>query len=420
MSASKSRNSNVRHPRAMVSVLGATQLHLRNPFIVAFWSFMFPGLGHLLLSKYILAFLIFTWEIIINVQAHVNEGIFYSFIGRIDLAKQVLDIRWLLLYIPTFFFIVWDSYRTAVDINGTFLLASREDAEIKPSAINALGINYLDRSSPWAAFVWSMLSPGAGQIVIHRIIAAFFLLIWWIVLVYFSKLLPAIHFMMLGRFEDTKTILCPQWFLNVPSLYVFAMYDAYTDSVESNKLYDWEQAKFLKREYQNKRFTMPIKRNRGGTMYIVSSFEHSVNLEAAITAIQMLGVAKEDILAVPLDKMNEQRKLFDTTRTSDSLSSLDIPMVLAAIFCLMGAIYGFILPMGPVLLGIAGMFAGFGLGLLIKMFTSKKYGDRQKDKMASEVMLLIACKKEQMELLQETLWSNAALGVSKLSLGDDA
>jgi TM2 domain-containing membrane protein YozV len=410
-------NASPRRPRAVVSVLGTTQLHLRNPLVVAFWSVMFPGLGHLLLSKYIRGFLLFIWEIIINVEAHVNLGILYSFLGRFDVAKSVVDTRWLLMYIPTYLFAIWDSYRTCADLNKQFVLTAREDAEIKPNAINAIEINYLDRSSPWAAVAWSMMTPGAGQLIIHRIVAAFFIMIWWIAVIYFSKLLPAIQFSMTGRVQDARAILNPQWFLNVPSLYFFAMYDAYVNTVESNKLFEWEQAKFLKKEYQDGRFPMPFENKTGGeSMYVISTFEHSINLEAAVTALEMKGIAKQSILAAPLDKKTERRHLFDTLHASDGLSTLDVPMILASILTLLGAIYGFVLPPGPVLCGLIGMAAGFALGLLLKLFTKRKFQDAQNDRKAAEVVLIVACAEGQADMVKDTLWENDAFGVSKLSL----
>ena len=44
-------NSSVRRYIAYVSTLGTTRLHLRNPFVIAWWSIAIPGLVHLLLSK---------------------------------------------------------------------------------------------------------------------------------------------------------------------------------------------------------------------------------------------------------------------------------------------------------------------------------------------------------------------------------
>ena len=414
------QNPAPRRTRALVSILGTTQMHLRNPFIVALWSAVFPGLGHLLLSKYITGFFLFGWEIAINLESHLNQSIFYSFTGNFNMAKQVLDTRWLLFYIPTYLFAIWDSYRTTVDLNNLFVLAAREDAGIKPFTAHPLGCNYLDKSSPWAAAAWSVILPGVGQLIIHRIVVAFFMLIWWIVVAYFSSLLPAIHFTMMGQFDYAKAVANPQWLLDIPSLYFFAIYDAFTNTVESNKLFDWEQAKFLKKEYQNRLFPMPFERNlkRGGKMYIVSTFEHTIKLETAVTAIEMKGIPKEDILAVPMDKKNEDRVIFDQTHYSDSLSMLDLPIILAVLFALLGLIYGFVLDWGPVIWALIGTVFGAGVGMLIKLYTMKKHRKKQMAE-TPEVVLLITCRENQVDMVTDTLWANSALGVSRLKLGDD-
>lgn len=249
-----------RRRRAYVNFLGTSQLHLRSPFVIALWSAIFPGMGHLLLGKYIRGFTLFIWEVIINALCHLNLAIFYSFTLNFDAAKQVLDINWALLYFPTYLFAIWDSYRTTVDLNHQFILAAREDAPVNPFVLHPLEINYLDRSSPWPAVFWSMMSPGTGQLILHRIIVAFFLISWWIVVVINSKMLPAIHFSLTGMFEQAKAIADKQWILNIPSLFFFGIYDAYVNTVESNKLFEWEQAKFLRRDYQSSSFPMPIKR----------------------------------------------------------------------------------------------------------------------------------------------------------------
>ena len=252
------QTSTVRRSRALVSILGTTQLHLRNPIVVAFWSAIFPGMGHMLLSKHIRGFILFTWEVTVNLLSHINLAIYYTFTFRPELAKQALDTRWLLLYIPMYLFAIWDSHRTATDMNNHFLLAIREDVEIKPFILHPLGINYLDKSPPWVAVVWSMLTPGAGQLLIHRIVVAFFLIGWWIVVVINSNVLPAIHLTLQGSFEQAKQIVSPQWLLNIPSMYFYGIYDAYINAVESNKLFDWEQGKFLRQQYQSASFPMPF------------------------------------------------------------------------------------------------------------------------------------------------------------------
>lgn len=420
MKNSDSQNYAPRRTRALVSIWGTTQMHSRNPYVIALWSAVFPGLGHLLLAKYIRGFLLFAWEIFINLESRLNESIFYSFTFNFDMAKQVLDTRWLILYIPTYLFAIWDSYRTAVDLNNQFVLAEREDAEVKPFVIHPLGINYLDKSPPWVAFVWSMISPGAGQLLIHRFIVAFFILFWWILVIYLSKALPTIHYTMLGQFDNAKAVADHQWLLNIPSLYFFAVYDAYVNTAESNKLFDWEQSRFLKKEYQCRLFPMPFKkkRERGDKVYIVSTFDYGIKLENAITAIKMKGIPKEDILAVPLNNTNKDRMLFDRIHYSDNLSMLDLPMILATVFALLGLIYGFMLAWGPIIWALLGTAFGAGLGILIKLYITRKHINKKAADQPA-VVLLIACKENQTDMVQDTLRANAALGISKLELEDD-
>lgn len=42
--------------------------------------------------------------------AHLNLAILYSFTGRFELAKEVLDIWWLLAYVVFYCYGLWDSY----------------------------------------------------------------------------------------------------------------------------------------------------------------------------------------------------------------------------------------------------------------------------------------------------------------------
>jgi hypothetical protein len=265
-----------------------------------------------------------------------------------------------------------------------------------------------------------MNSPGAGQLIIPRILVAFFILIWWILIIYLSSALPAVHFTMLGQFDHARAIADHQWLLNIPSIYFFAMYDSYVNAVESNKLFDWEQAKFLKKEYQCKFFPMPFneKQKQGGKMYIVSTFDHSIRLETAITAIEMKGIPKEDILAVPLNKSKEDRMLFDQMNYSDNLSMLDLAMILATTFALFGLIYGFLLYWGPVIWALIGTVFGAGVGVLIKLWITRGHLKKQATQHPS-VVLLVSCKENQMNMVQDTLWSNFAPGVSKLNFADE-
>ncbi len=420
MRSLKDSDPTVRRPIAFLSLLGTTQLHLRRPSVIAYWSVAFPGLGHLLLSKYWRGFALFFWELFINYNGNINLLILYSFTGDFERAKAVVNIQWMALYIPTYIFTIWDSYRTTVDLNHAYMLAERENAEIQPFIIGNMEINYLDKRKPWVAAMWSLFVPGSGHLYIQRLVMSLFLIVWWTIICYYSNLLPAFHYTLLGDFAQAKSVLNMHWFLNIPSVHLFSMYDAYTNTVENNKLFEWEQSKFLKRDYQNSNFVMPFKKSiRGDRMYVVSTFEHSIYLELAITAIEMKGIKKENIMAIPMDKKDEVGRLFDSIHNSDGLSLFDLPALLAVFFGIFGSIYGFLLKWGPLLWGLIAIAIGFALGFVIKLILMKKHNHLQNNKTRTEVVLIIECLENQMEMVKDTLWSHQALGVRKLDIGSD-
>ncbi len=144
--------SSVRRYVAYVGLFGTSQLHLRNPFVVAGWSLAFPGLGHLLLSKYIRGYLLFLWEIFVNVNAHINLAILYSFTGRFEMAKDILDINWVMLYIPTYIFAVMHS------ADGLSLL----DLPIILAAVFCLFASIYGFLLTWGPILWGIIGIVVG------------------------------------------------------------------------------------------------------------------------------------------------------------------------------------------------------------------------------------------------------------------
>jgi hypothetical protein len=152
-------------------------------------------------------------------------------------------------------------------------------------------------------------------------------------------------------------------------------------------------------------------------MYVIASFEQSFFLELAISALEQAGIKKDQILAVPLDKRMEPRRLFDSIQYADGFSLFDIAAVLGTCGMLLGAIYGMVLKWGPILWGIIGLVGGFVSGFLIKYAYVKKRnkgntGPRRT--INTEVFLLIRCHEEQGKIVEDILWDNIALGVAKL------
>lgn len=253
-----SSNKEPRHPKGMVSSVSINLVHLRKPWVIAFWSMMFPGFGHISLGSYIHGFLLVIWELVINIQANLNYAILYSFTGRYDMAMEVVNNRWLLLYAPVYIWAIWSSYRLTVDLNKMYILADRARNPINPSKISVLEICFFDKRTPWVTLGWSSLMPGIGHLYTHRLPTGFFVLAWWIGVCYFSKLLQAIQFTAFGEFNNAIAVVDPQWLMFLPSIYGFSVYDAYVNTIEYNRLYDKEQARYLEDNFQEDTFDMPV------------------------------------------------------------------------------------------------------------------------------------------------------------------
>ena len=159
-------------------------------------------------------------------------------------------------------------------------------------------------------------------------------------------------------------------------------------------------------------------------MYIYASFDYSAFLELAITDLEKRGIARDHILAVPLDKRVEERMLLDTIHRADGISLFDGAAVLGAIFMELGVIYGFILEWGPITWGLIGLLGGAILGFLLDYFYGRIRGHKKKkatrnqvkagENNNTEVILTVFCENSQYEMVQKVLWDNRAFGVGKL------
>jgi hypothetical protein len=247
-----------RYPKGHTSALSINLVHLRNPWVIAFWSAIFPGFGHISLGSYIHGFLLILWELLINIKANLNYAILYSFTGRYDNAIKVVDNNWLLLYAPVYLWAIWSSYRQTVDLNKLSILADRSRSPVSPVIISTLEICFFDKRTPWLTLCWSLLMPGIGHLYTHRLPTGFLVLAWWIGICYFSHLPQAIQFTAIGEFNNAITVVDPQWLMFLPSIYGFSVYDSYVNTVEYNRLYDKEQSRYLEDKFQEDTFEMPV------------------------------------------------------------------------------------------------------------------------------------------------------------------
>lgn len=148
-------------------------------------------------------------------------------------------------------------------------------------------------------------------------------------------------------------------------------------------------------------------------MLVIASFENTIFIELAISELEQNDFSNKEILAAPLNKRPEQRKLFDTIHSADGLSLFDGAAILGTCFMLLGAIYGYVLKWGPILWGIIGAVSGLLLGFLIKMILVKKNNNNPK-KITSEIILMVRCEEHEWKTVEKILWENQALGLTKI------
>jgi hypothetical protein len=354
-------------------------------------------------------------EIIINMQAKLNLAIIYSFTGRFEMAKDILDTRWLLGYVLVYVYGIWDSYNLTVNTNKLAVLAAREKAPIDVFKMIPFSINYLDQRVPWVSVFWSFVLPGLGHMYVLRMATGYFLIFFWFLCAYYSRIFEVLHFTFMGDFSQAVAVADPQWLLFMPSIYGYAAYEAYSSTVELNKIFNVELREFLQRRYQAFTPELPIiKTEEGADVLITATFDHSQFVELAITELEEKGIAKERILAIPLIQEHKDFAILDTIHRADGISIFDTASVFATTGMTLGVIYGFIWSWGPIIWGLIGLFAGATAGFVLDYLLTKRKISTQRKARESELVLIVSCEQAQSDWVEKVLRNNTAFGVGKV------
>lgn len=240
-----------RIPRVKVSPLAMSYLVKRHPWVAVWWSVALPGLGHLFLGLHLKGLVLMTWEILVNYKAHLNTAIYFTLLGQYDQAREVLDYQWVIIYPLFYLFSMFDAYRTCVELN---TLTARERVQrhrtFKMVSLTPLGVTTITRRNPLMASFWSATITGFGQFYNDRGLKAWIMMVWYLVVVLRSGLAQAAYYTATGRLALVPATLDFQWLLFWPSIWVFGVVDAYSDSAEQNALCDeafrWRLRKYIR------------------------------------------------------------------------------------------------------------------------------------------------------------------------------
>ncbi len=150
-------------------------------------------------------------------------------------------------------------------------------------------------------------------------------------------------------------------------------------------------------------------------MYIFATFKYNMEMELTLRELEELGLTKEQILVVPLDKIKFQAKAIDSMHRSDGRSLIDLAAIFGIIFMLFGVIYGYKFYLGPILWGLFGLVFGGIFGFLVDYyFTKKSEKALRKHGSDADMIIMIQCPKDRQERIEDILWNNMVLGVGVL------
>lgn len=127
---------------------------------------------------------------------------------------------------------------------------------------------------------------------------------------------------------------------------------------------------------------------------IYGLFRPSLALELGITELKEKGFTGEKLAVVVLEPLTQGKQvLLDSMYRTDGMSLVDGIAMAASIGMLFGVIYGSLVYIGPVALGLIGMVAGGGVGYLLDQAIQKKR--RPKNNAPSgEIIVAVRCYSE--------------------------
>lgn len=240
----------MRYKKMTMQPLGIFHLHRRNPWAAVWWSVACPGLGHLYLNAWLRSMLFKGWEIALNTGSHLNLAIYHTLSGNPEMARQVLDLRWAILYPPLYALAMWDTYQLAVENNKLYDLEQcQRRHRFQYHTQSFWGEAFLARRSPWMAMVMSTFVMGGGHFYIGQVLMGLSLMVSQAVIFLGGRFTGAVALTLLGKPVLAGQSVDYQWLLFWPGLQVFSMWLAYVDCVELNRLCENAKLYWLQQRY---------------------------------------------------------------------------------------------------------------------------------------------------------------------------
>lgn len=105
------------------------------------------------------------------------------------------------------------------------------------AALTAFGALGTHLRHPWVTAWWSAAIPGFGHLFVSNHFTGLLLIAWEFLVNTQAHINAAIVLSFTGRFAEARAIVDPRWLLLYTTVYVYALWDSYTETIEQNKFY---------------------------------------------------------------------------------------------------------------------------------------------------------------------------------------
>jgi hypothetical protein len=145
-------------------------------------------------------------------------------------------------------------------------------------------------------------------------------------------------------------------------------------------------------------------------MELVATFPYTANVELVLTELERFGIPKTGLMAIPLQ--GTAPYLTVKAVGNEGGTNWDYGFVLGTVGMLLGSIYGFVLPGGPVLWAMGGLVGFFLIGVGITVVFRNRQIRRNRNE--PQVVIWIRCEDRDTEQIRNMLISHAAVGIGEV------
>ncbi|CAG7612134.1 hypothetical protein PAESOLCIP111_01487 [Paenibacillus solanacearum] len=150
-------------------------------------------------------------------------------------------------------------------------------------------------------------------------------------------------------------------------------------------------------------------------MLIIGTFEHTIEMEEALSVLEKSGVPRSSIMAVSMDETVSRSDVTATRYPHKQTLAFEIGMALATAFSVVGISFGFVSDWGPIIWGIVSALAGFMLGAGGTCWMQRTYlrGQAQKGPLP-ELVVIIRCTDASFPEIRLVLQQYRALSIGRI------